>query len=390
MMFDLVLTGGRVVDPEQNLDATLDVCFANGKIAYVGKSTEHQAKTVRDVSGLVVTPGLIDLHTHVYWGGTSMGVDASSIALRSGTTTLVDAGSAGPGNFLGFRHHIIEKSPVRILPYLNICFAGIFAYSRAVMVGECSDLRLINPSECVRVIRENRDLIVGVKARVGSVAGGNSGIAPLELALEVANEVGLPVMAHIDNPPPSRKDILSLLRPGDVLTHCCKPFPNSPVRADGSVWEDVLLARERGVYFDVAHGGASFGFAVARNLLKQGFKPDVISSDVHMLNVDGPVFDLMVTLSKFFCLGMDLTSVIRAATSAPAAALRRADLGSLKEGFQGDATIFEISSGEFEYKDSLGEVLRGKQRFRPRAIVKAGTWIDSMNSLNDLERTRTN
>ena len=265
----------------------------------------------------IVSPGLIDLHTHVYWGGTSIGVDAATVAQRGGTTTLVDAGSAGPGNFLGFRYHVIEPSPVRILAYLNISFPGIFAFSAPVMVGECTDMRLLDANECVRVINEHRDLIVGVKVRVGRIASGSNGVAPLDMAIEVAEEVGLPVMAHLDNPPPSRKDVLSRLRPGDVLTHCFKPFPNAPIRSDGEIWEEVALARERGVIFDIGHGRASFGFRVAQGMLAKGFVPDVISSDVHVLNIDGPVFDLMATLSKFYCLGVDLPSLLRTATSAP-------------------------------------------------------------------------
>jgi predicted amidohydrolase len=227
-------------------------------------------------------------HTHVYWGGTSIGVEAEPIARRSGTTTFVDAGTAGPANFPGFRRHEIEPSRVRILAYLNVSFAGIFAFSRTVMVGEASDLRLLDLNECVRVAREHRDLIVGIKVRVGRGAGGSSGIAPLDMALEVAEELGLPVMAHIDHPPPSRKEVLGRLRPGDVLTHCYRPFPNSLLRSDGAVREEALMARERGVTFDIGHGAGSFGFHACRGLLAAGFPPDVISSDVHVLNVDGP------------------------------------------------------------------------------------------------------
>ena len=158
------------------------------------------ATDVRDVAGCLVIPGMIDLHTHVYWGGTSIGVDAEPLARRSGTTTFIDAGTAGPGNCAGFRRHVIEPSPVRILAFLNVSFAGIFAFSRTVMVGEASDLRLLDLHECVRVARENQDLIVGIKVRVGRGAGGSSGIAPLDMALEVAEELDLPLMAHIDHP----------------------------------------------------------------------------------------------------------------------------------------------------------------------------------------------
>ena len=207
---------------------------------------------------------LIDLHTHVYWGGTSLGVDAVEVARRSGTTTFVDAGSAGPGNFHGFRRHVIEPSPLRIIPFLNISFPGIFAFSSGVMVGECADLRLLDLRECVRVINANRDLIAGVKVRVGRNAGGASGVAPLDMALEVAGETGLPVMAHLDNPPPSRLEVLSRLRRGDILTHCFRPFPNAPVAGDGRIREEVLEARRRGVIFDIGHGSGSFGFGADR------------------------------------------------------------------------------------------------------------------------------
>ena len=203
---------------------------------------------------------------------------------------------------------------MRILAYLNVSFAGIFAFSRTVMVGEASDLRLLDLNECVRVARENRDLIVGIKVRVGRGAGGSSGVAPLDMALEVAEELGLPVMAHIDHPPPNRKEVLERLRPGDVLTHCYRPFPNSLLRSDGAVREEALLARERGVTFDIGHGAGSFGFHACRGLLAAGFRPDVISSDVHVLNVDGPAFDLLTTLSKFLVLGVDVNALVAAVT----------------------------------------------------------------------------
>jgi dihydroorotase len=372
-MHDLILRGGHLIDPAQGIDAKRDIAFAGGKVAVIGERLEG-ATQVRDVTGLFVCPGLIDLHTHVYWGGTSIGIDAAAVAWRGGSTTLVDAGSAGPGNFPGFRRHVIEPSPVRILAYLNISFPGIFAFSKTVMVGECSDIRLLDPAECVRVINANRDLIVGVKVRVGRVASGANGVAPLDMALMVAEQTGLPVMAHLDHPPPTRKDVLSRLRPGDVLTHCFKPFPNTPLRSDGEVWEEVLLAREHGVYFDLGHGAGSFGFPVARGMLAKGFVPDVISSDVHVLNIDGPVFDLLATLSKLYCLGVDLPTLVRTATSAPAAALRRPELGHLKVGATGDATVFAIEKGAFDYVDSFGEVMHGRHKLACRGLVQSGAW----------------
>ena len=371
---DLILRGGRVIDPASGLDATRDVGFTGGRVAAVAPRIAEPAKAERDVAGCLVIPGMIDLHTHVYWGGTSIGVEAEPLARRSGTTTFIDAGTAGPGNFPGFRKHVIEPSPVRILAYLNVSFAGIFAFSKTVMVGESSNLLLLDLHECVRVARENADLIVGVKVRVGRGAGGASGIAPLDLALEVAEELGLPLMAHIDHPPPTRREVLERLRPGDVLTHCYRNFPNSLLRADGGVREEALRARERGVLFDIGHGAGSFGFHACRGLLAAGFPPDAISSDVHVLNVDGPAYDLLMTMSKFLVLGMDLNALVAAVTAAPARAIRRPSLGTLAVGSEGDAAILDIEQGAFTFDDTQGESIAADRRFRLRGMVVGGAW----------------
>jgi dihydroorotase len=371
-MYDLVIRGGRVIDPAQGIDGPRDVAFKDGRVAALEATIEAgAAREVISAAAKLVVPGLIDLHTHVYWGGTSLSVQPEPVALRSGATTLVDAGSAGPGNFHGFRAHIIERTPVRILPYLNISFAGIFAFSKSVMVGESSDVRLLDARECLEVAQRHRDLVVGIKVRVGRNTSEGYGVFPLELAIEVAQELGLPVMAHIDFPPPSRKDMLARLRPGDVLTHCYRPFPNAPV-VRGEVRAEMWEARERGVIFDIGHGMGGFGFASTRPMLEAGFLPDVISSDVHILCEHGPAFDLLHTMSKLMCLGMPLTEVIRATTARPAEALRRPDLGTLAPGALGDATVLDLAEGAFDYVDVMGERLQGEQRLEVDAIVLGG------------------
>jgi len=371
-MNDLVLKGGRVIDPAQGIDKVTDVAFASGMVAAIGDGLT--ATNTRDVSGKIVTPGLIDLHTHVYWGGTSLGVQAELLARSGGVTTFIDAGSSGAGNFHGFRAHVIEPSPVRILPYLNVAFPGIFAFSKTVMVGESSDLRLVDPRECARVARENRDLILGIKVRVGKSASDDSGIMPMDMALEVAEDVGMPLMCHLDHPPPSRREVVERLRPGDILTHCFRPFPNAPVRADGRVREEVLEARARGVIFDIGHGGGSFGFGTTKGMLAAGFLPDVISSDVHVISIDGPAFDLLTTMSKFLCLGVDLPTVVKLATENPAAAIKKPELGTLKSGTMGDATVIDIAAGRFDYADSIGEHMIGDKRMLSAGVVLAGKW----------------
>ena len=375
-MSDLILRGGRVVDPSQGIDRITDVRFTNGLVAAIGDKLDGgPGAEVRDMRGKVVTPGLIDLHTHVYWGGTSIGVDAQALARTSATAVFVDAGTAGPGNFPGFRKHVIEPSmPLRILPFLNLSYAGIFAFSDTVMVGECADLQMLDLNECVRVVRENADLIVGIKVRVGRGAGGNSGIAPMDMALEVAEEVGLPLMAHLDHPPPSRNEVLSRLRPGDILTHCFRPFPNAPAGPGGGVRPEVGAARERGVIFDIGHGGGSFGFATGRAMLAAGFKPDVISSDVHVLSIRGPAFDLLHTMGKFLALGMTLPEIVACTTVNAARAIRRGGLGTLKPGIAADASIFEVVAAPTEYRDVVGEMIIGEQRLVARGLVLAGRW----------------
>ena len=366
---DLVLAGGRVLDPGAAVDRVADVGFAAGKVAVVG---EAQGGTALDVAGCLVIPGAIDFHAHVYRGGTSLGIDADPLSRRAGTTTWVDAGSAGAGNLAGFRSHVIERQETRVLVFLHVSFAGIFGFAREVMVGESCDLRLLEPVACARVARENADLVRGIKVRVGRHTSGGHGVLPLHLALEAGELAGLPLMCHIDEPPPRLEEVLALLRPGDVLTHCFRPAPNAPCLPDGRVRECVLAARERGVAFDIGHGMGSFAFATAEAMLAQGFAPDVISSDVHALCVDGPAFDNLATMSKFLGLGMPLVEIVRAVTATPARLLGRPDLGSLAVGATGDATVLQIEEGGFEAADVTGATRVFRQRFRLRAVVLGG------------------
>ena len=374
--FDLVLSGGRVVDPSTGPDRVADVGFRDGRCAAVGDGLSGSAATVRDVAGRIVTPGLIDLHTHVYWGGTSLGVEPDAYSRQSAVTTSVDTGSAGPGNYPGFLRHVIEPATSRVLAYLHISFAGIYAFSREVSVGESHDMRLMAALDCVRVIREHAEAIVGIKVRIGRNASGPSGIAPLDVALDVAGEVGLPVMCHIDEPPPSYEAVVDRLRPGDVLTHCYRPFPNAPVTGAGEVKPAVRAARERGVIFDVGHGMGSFGWRTARAMMAAGFPPDTISSDVHALCIDGPAYDLLRTMTKFLALGMDLPDIIAATTVRPAEAVRRDDLGTFRQGAAGDASILSLVDAPIELEDVLGETETHHQRLTAAGTVIGGTWHD--------------
>ncbi|MEM6676579.1 MAG: amidohydrolase/deacetylase family metallohydrolase [Pseudomonadota bacterium] len=381
-MNDLVLKGGRLFDPAGGLDRTGDIAFAGNKIAAIGEGL--QGRQVIDAAGLIVSPGMIDLHTHVYWGGNALGVDPLSYARKSACPTLIDTGSAGPGNYAGFAAHVIAPAPVRILAYLHVSFAGVFAWSREVMVGESQDMRLMAPKAAARVAAEHPDTVIGIKIRLGRRTSGQNGMGVFAHALDVAERTGLPIMAHIDEPPPSYAELVSALRPGDVLTHCFRPFPNTPVGPNGRVRAAVLEARERGVVFDIGHGQGSFAFETARAMLDQGFAPDVISSDIHTLCLDGPAHDLVTTMTKFLHLGMSLPDVVRAVTATPAAALRRPDLARLAPGAPGDASLIAIEEGPVVLEDTTGATLTAERRIAARGVVCHGRYLGGPGDTDEI------
>ncbi len=375
MKVDLILKGGRVIEPATNIDEILDVAIAGSKIHSLGKNLQVAGADLVACDGLIVTPGLIDLHTHVYWGGTSISVDPDHHADKSACTTLVDAGTAGPGNFPGFLKHVIEPARVRVVPFLNVSFAGIFAFSESVMIGECTNLELLNAKEALAVAVQNRDTIAGIKVRVGRYASGASGVEPMMIALDVCEEADLPLMCHLDHPPPSRRSVVSRLRPGDILTHCFKPYPNAPVRLrDGAIYREISEARSRGVIFDIGHGAGSFSFKTCRAMLEAGFKPDTISSDIHCLSINGPVFDQLTTLSKFHALGMSLSEVIDCSTRKPADAIGRPDLGRLKPDTGADISILKLVEGDYNFRDADNGSIKSNSCLKASGVVNAGVY----------------
>jgi dihydroorotase len=375
--FDLILKGGRIIDPKNSIDQIGDVGFRDGKVASVLEPLPGDAAArVVDVAGCIVAPGLVDLHAHVYVHGTSLGVDPSPVARTSGTTTFVDAGSAGAANFAGFRRHVIAHADIRVLAFLNISFPGIFGFYPGVNVGECLDLRLLHAGECLRVARENQDLIVGVKVRVGLSVSGSLGITPMNIAMDVADELQQPLMVHIGTTPPTIDEVLDRLRPGDILTHCFRPFPNTVVDGNDVPRPAFLRAQARGVLFDIGHGSGSFGFDTCRAMIANDIPPDIISSDIHVLSIKGPVYDLLVTASKFLNLGMDEKAILAAVTTAPAASIgRQEEFGHLGIGAAGDAAVLKIATGSFEFEDSTGAKMTGSRRFELQHTVAHGALL---------------
>jgi dihydroorotase len=369
-MFDLVIRGGTVVDAAQGLHARQDIAIAHGRIVRVAPEIGAEPPAeVLDASGHLVTPGLIDIHVHVYPGVSHYGVDPDSTCLSRGVTTVCDAGSAGADTFEGLRRYVISVSETRVVAYLNISAIGMVS----PLNNELEDLRQANPERAIAVCERNRDVIQGVKVRLARTMVGQNGIQPLRLAKRAAEATGMPIMVHVGDTPGPLGEILAELRPRDIVTHCFHGRAYGVVDAHGEVLPEVREAAARGISFDVGHGVGSFSFDVARKALRGGLVPGTISSDLHYYNVNGPVFDLATTMSKFLHLGLTLDEVLARTTTMPAALLGLSThLGTIQEGKLADLAVFRLASGDFEFEDSMGEKVRGSQRLEPVAVIKAG------------------
>src|SRR4051794_24662618 len=369
MRFDLLIKGGELVDPGGGRVGRFDVAVRRGRVAAVDAEIPADAAfDVLDASGLVVTPGLVDLHTHVYRGATYWGVEADAVASRTGVTTWLDVGSAGAMNLDGLRDHVVRPSQVRILALLNISYLGL----------TMPDFELTNLAYCdVEIFRRlanmNRDLVIGVKVRMGASTVGASGLEPLRRALRAGEECDLPVMVHIATSPPSIDDVLELLRPGDIVTHCYTPQTMGLVAEGLRVRESALRALERGVLLDLGHGTGSFAFAVAEALLAQGVRPHTLSTDVHQMSIAGPMFDLPTTLTKFLHLGWSLPEVVEAATATPARLMGlEGEVGTLRPGAVADVALFELERGRFPLYDVAMDVREADERLAHRLTILGG------------------
>ena len=366
--YDILITGGEVLDPGAGLNGRLDVAIKDGTIAEVAANLDPAtARETIDATGLIVTPGLVDLHTHVYWGATYWGIEPDPVAARTGVTTWLDVGSAGGYSFPGFRRWVAEGSQVRVFALLNLSSIGLIAPT-----WEFANLDYCDIGLAEEMIRLHPNLILGIKARIDRNTTRGTGIEPLRLARQLADRVALPLMVHIGSGPPSLADVADLLRPGDILTHCCTGGDMRLLGMDGVPHAEIRRLQEAGLVLDVGHGAGSFSFDVAEQLLAQGIVPDVISSDIHQLAIQGPMFDLPTTLSKFLGLGMNLPDVIERATSRPAAAMGRPDLGTLRPGGVADLALFRLEEGEFTFRDVAMEPRQGSQRLVNTLTMVAG------------------
>jgi len=348
MTWDLLLAGGE----------PFDVAVQGGKIAATGKGLPRgDALTVVDVGGLLVTPGLIDLHTHVgpgYWG-----IEPDPIAWFTGVTTWVDAGSAGAYTVDGL---LAKQFDVRVVALLNISAVGLTGRT-----GECRDLGNCDVPLAIDAVQRHRDRILGVKVRIDRETVGDNGVEPLRRALAVGEACGVPVMVHVGTAPPAVGEVLDLLRPGDIVTHCASGLA-APVDAA------AVRAGERGVLFDIGHGSGGFAFDVLERQLDLGLRPFTISTDLHARSVHGPAFDLPATMAKLLAAGLPPAEVIEAVTVRPARALGL-DGGTLDVGATADLAVFEVEHGEFETIDAHLHTRTASMRLRNVATYRKGRML---------------
>lgn len=371
-MYDLLLKGGRVIDPSSDLDAPLDVALKAGRIAKVSTQIDKtEALRWLDVRGKIVSPGLIDVHAHIFEHGIDSGLDPDLAGVRSGVTTIVDAGSAGSSNYAGFHRMIIKQATTRILTNIHIAKAGL------AFMPEARDAGDILLDDTIAMIHRYPGEIIGVKVRACGPAVDAMGIEYIRSALTAAEEGGVRLMVHIGDPqfgsdPTITQQLLPLLRPNDLLTHLYTGKPGKALDNSNKVLPELLDARDRGVLFDPAHGRWNLSFEVAKRMLDQGIAPASISTDITKPGRDS-VKSMTHTMGKFLALGFSLRDVIRMSTLEPARMIgKEAELGDLTEGSVADITVLELVDGRWSFGDSEGATIIGDQALQPVITFKSG------------------
>ena len=370
MTYDLLIQNGILIEPSNGTKLKKDIAISGGKIAAIKKHIQNDsAFDVIEADGLFVTPGLVDLHVHVWWGVAHLAIEADPSCLYRGVTTAIDAGSAGANTVAGFNRYVIEESKTRLLAFLNISGMGQLDKE----IGELQDIRWANVEKAVNASRLLRDKIVGIKVRLTDNIVGANDLFAVDRALEAAKEIRKPLMIHIGGSVHPLEDILPKLRPGDIVTHAFTGHDNGILDNNDKVKDVAWDANKRGVIFDVGHGAGSFSFRVQEKALEDGFVPQTVSSDVHRYNVRGPVFDLMTTLSKYLYLGLTIDQVIGLATVNPASAVNlKNHIGSLVPGGTADLSIIKVREGPVTLMDAMGDHREANQLLVPVETIRAG------------------
>jgi dihydroorotase len=372
-MFDLVLKGGRVVDPSTDLDGLHDIAIENGKIARIAPAIPAtEAARVIEVGGKLVTPGLIDLHAHVFEGVNRTGVNPDLGGVYSGVTTIVDAGSAGAATFAAFPRHILPACHTEVIPFLHICETGLATMPD--IIAESS----INLDDTLKTCAQHKGLIHGIKARMVSPALEIMGMEMPKLAKRAAKESGIRLMVHIGDTekrydPTVIRSLLPILEKGDILTHFFTANPGGVLDGNGKLVPEAREAADRGVWLDTAHGRMNFSFDVGRRCIEQGLLPHCISTDLTVPGRIHTVHSMTEIMTRFLGLGFTLPQVVTMSTSNPAKAIgAEGRIGSLAVGRQADVSVLELRDGDWVVKDVVGASLRVSKAFVPFVTVKRG------------------
>jgi dihydroorotase len=377
---DLLIKNGHVIDPKNNIDGMMDIAIAQGKVLEVRRGiSDKNASKVIDASGLYVTPGLIDIHTHVFTGGGAGFADGTNsvapdhFALRAGVTTVVDAGTSGWRNFPTFKEQVIDRSRTRVLAFLSI--GGLGLSGKAAQ----EDLDDMNVDSTVAMVKRYPETVVGVK--IGHYE--HRDWTPFDRALEAARRTDVPLFVECHLPQYTLEDQLSRMRPGDIITHSYEKVSErmSVVDDKGKVRDFVLEARKRGVLFDLGHGGAGFWFSEAMPALRQGLAPDSFGTDMHRFSVNAGMKDLSNVMSKYIAMGMSLNDVILRATWSPARSIKRTDLGHLSPGAVADITVFNLRKGKFGFVDAGGNKISGSKKIEVEVTIREGRVVWDLNGL---------
>ena len=379
MKYDLILSGGDVLDPAGGLRGVMDIGIAGGKIAAVAPLLPaHDALRVISVKGRVVTPGLVDIHAHVFVNAHDMGGHTDQYCRCSGVTTLCDAGSAGSSNFAGLRHVLDREVRTRVRAFVNLSAIGITGTSRG---GELSHFPYADPEGCARTITENPDLAIGVKLRYGPGLVWDYTAEPVKLARRAADMAGgVPMMMHITDSPIPLPALIEHMKPGDIVTHCYHGRAHGIMGQEKEfVLKEVVEAQRAGIIFDCAHGRNHFNFRMIEKALDQGFLPDTISTDLTTTTATkGPVWDLPTTMTKLLHFGLPLDEIVHRSTAAPAKIMGyEGTVGTLKPGANADVSVFELRDGRFELRDSDNDTITAKRRLIAHLTVKDGrVWYE--------------
>jgi len=379
--YDVLIKNGHVIDPKNNIDTIKDVAIANGKITKIDNDIPAtQSKKTIDVTGLYVVPGLIDVHTHVFVGSKAdkfadgiYSVSPDDFSFKSGVTTVVDAGTSGWRNFPLFKEQVIDKSQTRVLAFLNIAGSGM---SGKPMQEDVNDM---NADSTAFVAEKYKDIIVGIK--IGHYEG--SDLAPFNKALDAGKKLNKPMFVECHLPQYSLEDQLQMMRPGDIITHSYEQVSERMPVVDehGKVRPFVLMAQQRGVLFDVGHGGAGFWFSQAVPAFQQGLAPNSFGSDLHRFSMNAGMKSMLNIMSKYMAIGMSIEDVVIRATWNPAREIKREDLGNLSEGAVADIAVLSVQKGKFGFIDAGGNRLEGNKKLEAELTIRAGKIVWDLNGL---------